>query len=83
MTTMTVSSAATAGPTPTAAYASSNLAPGVELVASSPVTEAQLYYWSARWQADQAETLAELDAGHSVEFDSADDAIRWLLSADA
>lgn len=42
----------------------------------------QLYYWSARWQADERETRAELDAGEGRRFHTADGAIRWLLSED-
>lgn len=42
----------------------------------------QLYYWSAKWQADEAEAVAELDSGEGRSFDSATDAIRWLLSDD-
>ena len=52
----------------------------------SPLPESigddQLYYWSAKWQADQAESEAELAAGKGLTFDNADDAIRWLFSVD-
>lgn len=39
----------------------------------------QLYYWTAKWQADQNESLRELEAGHSRLFTSADAAILWLV----
>lgn len=42
----------------------------------------QLYYWSAKWQADQAESIREIEAGNSRVFNSAADAIRWLASTD-
>ena len=42
----------------------------------------QAYYWSRAWQRDQSEVLEELDSGAREEFATADDAIRWLLSAD-
>ncbi len=42
----------------------------------------QLYYWSAKWQADDAEAQADLDAGRTSTFSNAQDAIRWLLSGD-
>lgn len=42
----------------------------------------QAYYWSRTWQRDQDEVLGELDSDDRVEFGRADDAIRWLLSAD-
>lgn len=46
------------------------------------ISRTQLYYWSAKWQADEAETLAELKSGDTRQFESASDAIRWLLSDD-
>lgn len=42
----------------------------------------QEYYWSEAWQAGEQESRAELAAGRGVRFDTADDAIRWLLSDD-
>jgi hypothetical protein len=39
----------------------------------------QLYYWSKKWQADQNESLAELERGESRIFTSTEDAIRWLV----
>lgn len=39
----------------------------------------QLYYWSSRWQSDEQETLDELARGQGRRFESARDAVRWLL----
>lgn len=46
------------------------------------ISRAQLYYWSAKWQADETETLMEIESGNAHHFDDADGAIRWLLSGD-
>ena len=46
------------------------------------IPKSQAYYWKHAWQAGEQETLAELAAGRGVEFGSARDAIRWLLSED-
>ena len=43
------------------------------------IPRSQLYYWTARWQDDEREALAELARGEGREFKSAADAIRWLL----
>jgi hypothetical protein len=43
------------------------------------VPRAQLYYWSARWQADEHESLAEMKRGEGCEFDSMLDALKWLF----
>lgn len=40
----------------------------------------QVYYWSSRWQRDEAESLADLKAGHAQTFRNPQDAIRHLLS---
>lgn len=42
----------------------------------------QTYYWSSRWQDDEAETLANLRAGDYETFSEPSDAIRYLLSDD-
>jgi hypothetical protein len=41
----------------------------------------QLYYWSREWTEDVEASLAELEAGEFVDFDSNDpnDVARWLL----
>ncbi len=44
------------------------------------ISRSQLYYWSQKWRADEAESLAELAAGEGRRFENAQDAIRWLLS---
>lgn len=46
------------------------------------VPENQLYYWKRAWQADEQRAVAELARGEGREFDSATDAIRWLLADD-
>jgi hypothetical protein len=46
------------------------------------ISREEAYYWSARWQREEAESLQERAAGNFVTFDSDDpnDVIRWLLS---
>lgn len=46
------------------------------------IDRGQAYYWSYRWQLGEQESRAELGSGQGVTFESAADAIRWLLSAD-
>lgn len=46
------------------------------------IPHSQLYYWTRSWQENEAAALDEIERGDSVTFDSADDAIRWLLSGD-
>lgn len=45
---------------------------------------AQEYYWRFPWQRDERETIASLEEGAAVEFDSDDpeDAARWLREPD-
>jgi len=43
------------------------------------IAEDQLYYWTARWQREEQETLQELAHGEGHRFESAADAVRWLL----
>ena len=51
--------------------------------APPPVIPAgQEYYWTPEWQAGERETLAELAAGGGWTFETADDALRHLFSAD-
>lgn len=38
----------------------------------------QRYYWTRRWQADEAASVAALEAGEGVEFDNAADLVAWL-----
>lgn len=42
----------------------------------------QLYYWSRAWQLQEAEAEAEIRAGKARHFESANEAIAWLLSGD-
>ena len=46
------------------------------------ISRAQAYYWSNRWQHDEAESLVDLEAGSTETFHNGRDAVRWLLSAD-
>jgi hypothetical protein len=49
------------------------------------VPACQLYYWTARWQRDEAESLAELEAGDCVTFegpDATNQALQWLFGDD-
>ena len=55
--------------------------PGAQLL--PPATDlGEAYYWTHAWQAAQRESLDALERGEGITFDSADDAIRWLLSSD-
>lgn len=51
-----------------------------------PVTipKGELYYWTARWQADEQESLDSIARGDITIFNSDDssDAVRWLLGDD-
>lgn len=47
---------------------------------NEPEPPDQRYYWSDAWQADERIAQAELAAGDVVEFDTADDALRWLAA---
>lgn len=60
--------------TPLPWYASRRLAP--------LVSPSQAYYWTRAWQAAEQESLAAREAGESKVFESAEDAIRYLLSED-
>ena len=46
------------------------------------ISREEAYYWTARWQNDEAESLREHAEGRSITFDSddPDDVIRWLLA---
>lgn len=48
------------------------------------VPKGELYYWTARWQADEQESLDSITRGDVELFNSDDssDAVRWLLSDD-
>lgn len=48
------------------------------------IPTAQAYYWGFAWQSGERETLASLDAGEYIDFDSEDpeDAARWLREPD-
>ena len=42
----------------------------------------QLFFWTRRWQEDEAESAAARAAGDVREFASGREAVRWLLSDD-
>lgn len=42
----------------------------------------QAYYWSAKWQTDEQETVDALERGEGRTFATGQEAIRWLLSND-
>ena len=42
----------------------------------------QAYYWTPEWQEAERESQREINAGHSITFQSVEDAIAWL-DADA
>lgn len=42
----------------------------------------QEYYWSEAWQGGEMESLRELASGGAVRFDTTDDLLHWLFSAD-
>lgn len=44
------------------------------------VPESQLYYWTSLWQRNETQAVSETLAGEAVRFDSANEAIHWLLS---
>jgi len=46
------------------------------------MSPSQAYYWTRAWQAAERESLAAREAGESRTFDSAEDAIRYLLHED-
>jgi hypothetical protein len=42
----------------------------------------QAYFWTQKWQADEAEALREIAAGNVQDFTSGAAAAAWLLSDD-
>lgn len=42
----------------------------------------QAYFWTQEWQDGEAEALREIEAGNVRHFESAREAIAWLLSDD-
>jgi hypothetical protein len=42
----------------------------------------QLYYWTDEWQANEALAIEEIRTGKARVFDNADEAIKWLMSAE-
>ena len=45
------------------------------------IAHSQAYFWTREWQAAEREVQRELDAGRSITFTSAEDALDWLDSA--
>jgi hypothetical protein len=46
------------------------------------VPEEQRYYWSPAWQQAEAESRREHAAGKARRFETAEDAVAWLLDDD-
>jgi hypothetical protein len=44
------------------------------------IPSSQLYYWTRRWQEDEARAMEELERGESRRFTKTADALRWLMS---
>lgn len=87
MTTMTIdtarvqSAASTAAiPVGTSTETNSTLPAPRGMPASVPADE--LYYWSESWQAGEGETRESLARGEGRTFNTAKDAIRYLLTND-
>ena len=70
-------------PVPKLAYDHGELAPawrksGVPYV----IPSAQIYYWSARWQDDEAENLRDIEAGRVRRFTDRSELMRYLRDGD-
>ena len=66
-------------------YPTTDTSVSAERPAGAPpvvIPAGQEYYWTAEWQAGERETLAELAAGRGKTFDTAEEALRYLFSAD-
>jgi hypothetical protein len=46
------------------------------------IPESQFYYWTAEWQADERESMLELERGEGIRFSSGHEAAAWLLADD-
>ena len=57
---------------------------GPDRVIASPVIlrTDQLYYWSAAWQAGEAQSRADIVNGDTMTFTDPKAAMRWLFGAD-
>jgi hypothetical protein len=82
--------------TNTAAVRSSEVAESAETVAAADgatntreprplympvfVSREELFFWTQAWQEGERESAAAREAGEVVEFDSATDLLKWLLS---
>ncbi|MGI8802477.1 MAG: hypothetical protein ACR2KV_09940 [Solirubrobacteraceae bacterium] len=62
----------------------SDFKPGRQGRVPLTMPRSQKYYWTARWQRAERATLATIDAGDSIVFDSEDpeDIVRWLHTPD-
>lgn len=71
-------------PIPTTGTAVSNMAPRPPTAGAMPsaIPRSQVYFWTSRWQRDEAAAIEELRNGLGRCFDDATEAIRWLLSDD-
>ena len=56
--------------------------PGQRVPLTMP--SSQMYYWRSQWQKDERQSLAALEAGETIVFDSDDpeDIVRWLHAED-
>ena len=61
---------------------SADAGPNVPIAPPPVIPAGQEYYWTPEWQAGERETLAELAAGGGWTFETTDDALRHLFSAD-
>jgi hypothetical protein len=64
--------------------AGSSVSTFAEGQAASPLVlrRDQLYYWSAVWQAGEAESLEDLASGQVEQFHDSESVMRWLFSSD-
>ena len=73
------------GPTTLVNFTATDISPmpySVPRKTPPAIGKGQAYYWSAKWQADEQETVDALERGAGRTFASGKDAIRWLLSND-
>ncbi len=75
--------ATSATPYPTWAAGSWSTEPPQASHAIAPLTSrSQAFYWSRVWQEGETETLESLAEGKGKRFETGEEAIRWLLTAE-
>jgi hypothetical protein len=52
----------------------------LEAPVTNPSPASQAYFWTAEWQAHEAEVSADLAAGRYKDFATAEDAIAWIFA---